>query len=185
MDTKNVIAALAFVGLTSGCAMLPGNEPQSIPVAHVVEEIKLTLAKVAKKDPGFKFKSAELTLETVFKKGATTGIDFWIVSSEASVSNSMTQQAYYKLTQSEAKVGLKAAEVSLSDQMSDAILKAKQAITNAELGTLINSESAVLLKFVVEKSATSGAKVELVPVKVGVKGSVSKSASHTIKITFV
>ncbi|MEP7247379.1 MAG: trypco2 family protein [Gammaproteobacteria bacterium] len=185
MPIPKVLLSLLCASVVSSCTLRPVKEPASVSVADVVQEVEATLNKVRAKNKNIGWKSVELTLETVAKKGASSSIDFWVVSAEASITQSVTQTVYYKLIPKPAFDTSKAPQ-SVSDQLSEAILKADsdlhQALAHSQ--TLTSQDSSVSIKFAVETSATGGAKVELVPVTVGAKGTVGKTAAHTIKITF-
>ena len=185
MHFGRALLSIACTLLISGCSLLPPREPEAIPLSTVVAEVESALHKVELLNNSIKWKSAELTLETIAKDGKTGSIEFWVVSAEASITRTSTQTISYKLVPNPAAAGWKGTK-TLSDELCDAIVRADADIRAAlpKGSSLTSDQSSVSLKFAVETSKTAGGKVELTPVKLGGKTSRGKTAAHTIKITF-
>lgn len=188
-------AAVAALLTTLRCATGSPRDPSltsggDVELAAVIETVKQAIAEAQTRDVrGFPpLKRVVLKLQTSVTRSASGGVRY-LVASVGATAGSATVSTL-ELTMIPADLGPRrgVAEEQLKDALAQAIHAAKIGVAQAAKGDppMEMSGVSIDLKFVVSASGTAGvdAKIQVLPVGLGVSGAISRELHHEVHLVF-
>lgn len=165
-------------------------DKNAVAIEAVIRQVADALERVAarRKDLQIpKFKSVDLTLQTVAEKQGGAKIKLWVISFGATRDYKQTQEVVIHLTPPTGKGPVNVGAVSITEALESAVISAAEGAQNA--GTkdypLSFSGLTVTLAFVVQNDLSGGASIPIItPITAEISGKVSNSNTQTLKITF-
>jgi hypothetical protein len=185
-----VIVAFACHGFAQTAAAPPLTDKNAVAIETVIKQVADALDQVEAKRKELKipkFKSVDLTLQTVAEKQAGAKIKLWVISFGGTHDYKQTQEVVIHLGPPSAKAPVKVGAVNVTEALQSTIISAAQGAQNA--GTtdypLDFTGLTVTLAFVVQNELSGGVTIPIItPVTLDLSGKVNKSNTQTLKITF-
>jgi hypothetical protein len=168
----------------------PSVDKNAVAIEAVIKQIADALDHVEAKRKELqipKFKSVDLTLQTVGDKQAGGKIKLWVISIGATHEYKQTQELVIHLTPPTGKGPSNVGAVNLTEALESTIISAAQGAQNA--GTkdypLSFSGLTVTLAFVVQNELSGGVTIPIItPVTVDLSGKLDKTNTQTLKVVF-
>ena len=189
--SRLVLAALVLSSLLSSCCTppAPASGAQAVAIETLIDEVKQALGDVqndlATADlPSLK--KVSLTLQTVATKQAGASLKLWVITLGGSVEKDSTQQIDIVLTPPKAGGSRNVSAESVAQQLKAAIVSVAEGVKKAgqKPNPLVLSTLDVQISFTVKANAKGDAIVEILPLGPDISGSLSKSATQTLKVSF-
>jgi hypothetical protein len=189
--SRLVLAALVLSSLLSSCCTppAPASGAQAVTIETLIDEVKQALGDVqndlATADlPSLK--KVSLTLQTVATKQAGASLKLWVITLGGSVEKDSTQQIDIVLTPPKAGGSRNVSAESVAQQLKAAIVSVAEGVKKAgqKPNPLVLSTLDVQISFTVKANAKGDAIVEILPLGPDISGSLSKSATQTLKVSF-
>ena len=184
--TLLLIPLLGFLG---SCETTHGAGEPNAEISAVLDQIKQALADIqtdlaSKSLPPLK--QVKLSLKTTVSGKAGASFKLLVITVGGTWEKDKVQQVEIVLTPPEPGNARQIATESITQVLEDAIISAAQGVQDANVGAipLRFSSLVVTLEFTVKSGGTAGATPVLGPVAVNVSGNVSKTAVHTVTVTF-
>jgi hypothetical protein len=175
-------------GKKPSSSVSPGEQP--VAIGTVIRQVADALERVEAQRKELqipKFKSVDLTLQTVADKQGGVKLKLWMISLGATREYKQTQELVIHLTPPTGKAPLSVGAISVTEALESTIISAAQGAQNA--GTkdypLSFSGLTVTLAFVVQNELSGGASIPIItPVTAELSGKVDKANTQTLKVTF-
>ena len=189
--SRLVFTALACGSLLSSCCTPPpaSSGSQAVAIEAVIDQVKQALGDVqndlATADlPALS--EVSLTLQTVATKQGGASVKLWVITLGGTVEKDSTQQIDIVLTPPKAGGSRNVSAGSVVQGLETAIMSVAEGVKKArgQPHPLVLSKLDVQLSFTVKANAKGDAIVEILPLGPGLSGSLSKSATQTLKVSF-
>lgn len=188
---KTILLISIFLTCSSLLFSQGDNDDKQFPLEDVLTEVKnaLKTTQTELKDDGFPLlKTVDLSFQTVTSKSSGPTFKFLIFSFGKKVEKERAQAVTFTLKAPEANSSTEvSAAPAITQQLISAMKMASESIKNLENDEEVPldlSTVVIELKFVVKTVSDSSISFEISPITIEGNRKLSKTAVHTIKLTF-